>query len=194
MPAAMRLRLLRLVTWGAVLALALALGACNKDEFHIFADTEGVYVDAGPLTYQVQDSRELNPASPEDKEYFRGLPPGTPQPGAEAEWFGVWLRVQNQSEAPVISSRDITIVDTLGTVYRPIPMAPSNPLIYKPQTMPPGSLYPPVTTLASTSGPQAATLLLFQLKTNAYQNRPLELKIVAAPGETPPEASVSLDL
>lgn len=192
MAAAVPARLLRVLAWSA--ALALALGACGtKQKFHTEADTEGVYVQSGPLTYQVQDSRQLNPSSPEDKQYFQGLPPGTAQPAGDAEWFGVWMRVQNQSNETVASSRDMTIVDTQGTVYKPIPLAPSNPFAYQAQTMPPGTLYPELGTAAYSTGPQAATLLLFQLKTGTYQNRPAELKI-GSPGQTPPEARISLDL
>ena len=55
--------------------LCLALGACGHKEAHPhFADNEGVYVDAGPLTYQVQLSRELNPSNIEDQRYLSGLP------------------------------------------------------------------------------------------------------------------------
>ena len=67
------------------LALAVGLGACGQEADPSTADNEGVYIDAGPITYQVQISRELNPYKVEDRQYLAGLPAGTghadPRPG-----------------------------------------------------------------------------------------------------------------
>ena len=65
----------RLATVVALSALALGVGACgNKEDVVTHADTEGIYVDVGPLKYQVQNSRLLNPrAVPEDASFVRGV-------------------------------------------------------------------------------------------------------------------------
>ena len=58
----------RLPIVAGALTLALGLGACgNKTSHPTVADNEGVYVDAGPVSYQVQVSRQLNPSSSEDR-------------------------------------------------------------------------------------------------------------------------------
>ncbi len=56
------------------LALVLALAACgNKQDKTLKAETEGIYIDLGEMKYQVQISRQLNAADPEDSEFLRGV-------------------------------------------------------------------------------------------------------------------------
>ena len=54
------------------LVAALFAGCGNKGEEHIEAETEGIYLVAGGLTYQVQMSRFLNPGSIDDAQYLHG--------------------------------------------------------------------------------------------------------------------------
>ena len=71
----------RLRTALVALVLALGLTACgdvNPQDPHVAdADNNGDYVQAGPVTYQLQISRELNQYSTEDSEYVKGIAPGT---------------------------------------------------------------------------------------------------------------------
>src|SRR5918911_5244103 len=79
-------------------AVALVVSGCggHKNTQVTEAQTEGLYMDVGPLLYQVQISRYLNPADPEDAAYLKGLPSGmSPQLPKGQVWFGVWMRVQN---------------------------------------------------------------------------------------------------
>ena len=55
-----------------VFVAAFVAGCGNKEAIITVAETEGVYVDVGGLTYQVQMSRFLNPGDVEDKEYLDG--------------------------------------------------------------------------------------------------------------------------
>ena len=57
------------------------------------ATTEGAYVDVGDLKYQVQISRQLNPADVEDRDYLMGLAGATGSSAADEEWFAVFMRV-----------------------------------------------------------------------------------------------------
>ena len=83
----------------------------HAEETTTFGDTEGVYVDVGPITYQVQISRQLNPSDVEDRDYLQGL--HGRRGAADEVWFGVWMRVQNRSEHGA-GNDDFEITDTHG--------------------------------------------------------------------------------
>src|SRR3954447_8033481 len=107
-------------------------GCGNKTTLTSVAETEGIYVDVGGLTYQVQLSRFLNPGDVEDKQYLQGLPEGVPAqlPGGEI-WFGVWMRVKNYSDPALTPTNEFKIVDTEGNEFEPTPLAvPANPFAY----------------------------------------------------------------
>src|SRR5690606_38371032 len=66
-----RMKLRRVLALTAVSALALPLAACgNKEEVVTHGHTEGSYLNVGNLTYQVQISRQLNPADVTDRSYL----------------------------------------------------------------------------------------------------------------------------
>src|SRR5271166_6484213 len=89
----------------AALALvaALALGACGDSHTRVRTGTyagesgqNAPYLNVGPLTYEVQLSRELNPANSEDSAYLEGLTPAEQRLERGEEWFGVFLQVYNE--------------------------------------------------------------------------------------------------
>ena len=167
------------------LVAALIAGCGNKGEEHIEAETEGIYLTAGGLTYQVQMSRFLNPGAVDDEEYLRGLPEGVPAqlPGDEI-WFGVWMRVKNYSDETLTPTTNFTIVDTEENEYRPVPLDASNPFQYVPVPLKHSEVIP-LPNSANQSGPIQGSLILFRLKTDSLQNRPLKLMIEAGGGEAP---------
>jgi hypothetical protein len=57
----------------AVGVLALPLGACGKQKTTTFSASEGTYLNVGPMAYQVQVSRVLNPKDIEDRNYLQGV-------------------------------------------------------------------------------------------------------------------------
>ena len=176
-------RLVRLLLISAIAAGVLA-GCGNKLEVRTEGETEGLYIDVGPLLYQVQISRYLNPADPEDKSYLAGLPAGTPQPGAGETWFAVFMRVQNTTKQTHTPTSSFAIVDTQDNTYRPIPLDPkSNPFAYQAQPIIGGGVLPQPSTAAA-DGPTQGSLLLFKLKVSSLQNRPLELHIEGEGGNT----------
>ena len=195
-PPLMTNRLLRLPLLTAVALLAtltfVACGGSKQPTTH--SEGEGAYVQAGPLIYQVQMSRELNPANVEDIEYLEGLPTSTPRLAGDEEWFGVWVRVQNDTDATHQSASDFKIVDTTGTEYEPIQLPANNPFAYQATPVSNDGFVPvsPDPDSAAGSGPINGEMLLFKLRTDVYANRPLELEITPPDGGEP--SSVMLDL
>jgi hypothetical protein len=190
-------RLLRfpLLTAAALMLAALTLVACGGGkEPTTHGASEGSYIQAGPLVYQVQISRELNPSNVEDAQYLSGLASGTPRLAGDEEWFGVWLRVQNVTSRTQPSARDFKIVDTTGTEYTPIALPATNVFAYQPVSVQgdKGQPVQPDPESAAGSGPINGSMLLFKLKTSVYANRPLELEITPPGGGAP--SSVVLDL
>jgi hypothetical protein len=182
----------------ACLALlgATALAACGgvNDQPTTHADSEGAYIQAGPLIYQVEMSRELNPHDVEDRQYLAGLPAGTARPTGSQEWFGVWLRVQNSGSRSQPAADGFKIVDTLGNVYTPIPLATTNVFSYQPRFVQGtnGQNLLPDPESGAGSGVINGSMLLFKLDTSVYANRPIELEI--APPGGGESSSVVLDL
>jgi hypothetical protein len=189
-------RLLRLPLLTAVaLVAALTLVACGgTKQPTTHGEGEGSYIQAGPLIYQVEMSRELNPANVEDVEYLQGLPVDTPRLAGDEEWFGVWLRVQNATDEAHPSASDFRIVDTTGAEFEPIALPATNAFSYQSTSVESDAGQPvePDPESAAGSGPINGTMLLFRLRTDVYANRPLELEITPPDGGEP--SSVVLDL
>ena len=170
--------------------IALGLGACGELHHPTQVDGEGEYVDAGPITYQVQISRQLNQFSTEDSEYLNGAAVTTIKPGYL--WFGIFLWAKNQTKFNATTTDQFDIMDTQGTKYYPVPINPHvNPNAWIPQTLQPGQIQPNPDALPA-YGPTQGQLVLFKLPVSVYSNRPLTLQIYAK-GQNGP-STVSLDL
>jgi hypothetical protein len=184
----------RLLASLAVAVLALAAAGCgNKEAKTLHGDTEGSYLDLGGLKYQVQISRLLNPNSIEDRAYLVGLNGGQSKLPAGQQWFGVFMRVENDGEQKnVRAATDFQIVDTQNNKYRPIQLAPVNVFAYRGGTLNPADVVPPPDSPAGQASIQGS-LLLFRIPVSNFENRPLQLNIrsSAAPGQT---ATVNLDV
>ena len=186
-------RLPRVTVLVAALACAVLTAGCgNKLETRTQGATEGLYLDQDDLKYQVQISRYLNPADIEDRTYLSGLPPNTPAPAGDETYFGVFMRVSNATDKTITPANDFEITDTQGNVYRPIPLdSKVNPFAYEPNPIPPKSMIPQPDSIASEGVIKQGALLLFKLKTDSLQNRPLELRFRKGSGQTD---SVDLDV
>jgi hypothetical protein len=159
------------------IALVALVAGCGSDTTATVAETEGLYLDINGLKYQIEMSRYMNPNDVEDREYLVGLPESTPPPAEDETWFGVWVRVENVSETetrPAASNWEIH--DTQDNVYRPIPIDTDvNPFAFEPVDVPPKSVIPHPTSAAG-QGPTQGLLLLFKIRNESFQNRPLELR------------------
>jgi hypothetical protein len=182
-------------TWAVLGAVALALGlaACGKSEHPPSSENDGVYEWAGPITYQLQLSRELNQYSTEDRQYVAGLPPGTSTTlGPGHIWYGVFLWAKNQTDQTHETSDNFRIVDTEQHYYYPLTLDTGlNEYAWTSQTLAPKAIEPAPNTTAS-FGPTQGGLLLFKLPITVYDNRPLTLQILGPGGEV--WGSISLDL
>lgn len=171
----------RSLTLLLVALAALAVGACgNKESRTLHADTEGEYIDVGPMKYQVQISRLLNPNDPEDRGYLIDLPSGESL-GADDEWFAVFMRVENGSEDAGPVADNYEIVDTQENRYTPIQMGPKNVFAYRPAVLQPKDILP-LPSSAAAEGTIQGSMLLFKIPVANFQNRPLELQIPSPQG------------
>jgi hypothetical protein len=178
----------------ALVLSALLAGAtgCNKSDRVTEATTEGVFINVGPLDYQVQISRLLNPADLEDQGYLKGLSATDAQLSPKQAWFAIFLRVENNGKHAAPSARDIEIRDTQNARYDPVALLPSNVFAYHPAVIQAHAVLPAAETPAA-SGPIGGSLVLFRIDLSSLENRPLELHIInpAAPDQ---EGVVDLDV
>jgi hypothetical protein len=166
----------------AVLAV-LALGACGDSHSKVTTGTyagesgkNAPYLDVGPLVYQVQISRQLNPTNSEDASYLKGLGAAARKLEPGQEWFGVFLQVYNHTNTGHRAAEGITISDTQGNVYSPIQPDQTNEYAYRGGQVPANGQIPaPDTTPAF--GPSQGALLLYKIQLASLDNRPLEVKI-----------------
>lgn len=172
--------------------LVLGLTSCGKVNDPTSAENNGVYIQAGPITYQLEISRQLNQYSTEDSQYVKGVQAGESSLTPNQLWYGVFLWAKNQTNRPQRTSDNFDIVDTVGNHYYPIPLDTAlNQFAWTPQTLAPGAIEPMAGTIAA-NGPTQGGLLLFKLNQSVYSNRPLLLEIRSPAGKV--WATVMLDL
>jgi hypothetical protein len=190
----------KLALLATLLVLMLALSACS-DNSHTRVTTgtyagesgqNAPYLNVGPLIYEVQLSRELNPYDTEDSTYLSGLTPAQRALGPGEEWFGVFLQVYNETSIAHAATTDISISDTQENVYMPTVPALTNEFAYRGGLVPAKGRIPALDTTAA-NGPTQGALVLFKIKIVSLDNRPIEIKFVDPldPGET---ASAELDV
>jgi hypothetical protein len=185
----------RLATAAAALALTTGLAACgNKHEPITFGDTEGVYVDVGAMKYQVQDSRQLNPAAiPEDKTFMSGIAAQDSTLAPGEAWFAVFVRVENESSQPQQAATSYEITDTDGNVYRPLSIGTVNPFHYVVAKVPAKSVAPDPNSVAAQTSLNGMELLFKVKYASMQENRPLILKI-HSPADFSDISEIDLDV
>jgi len=189
----------KLLSGVAVLAAALALGACGDSHTKVttgtYAGESGAnapYLNVGPLVYEVQLSRELNPTNEEDAAYLRGLGAAESKLEPGQEWFAVFVQVYNNGDHSQRAAETMTITDTQGNSYAPIVPSSINSYAYRGGVVAAKGQIPPPDTTAD-SGPTQGSLLLYKIKVQSLDNRPLELKITN-PEDLAESASAELDV
>lgn len=182
-----------------LLLAALALGACGNSETKVTTGTyagesgqNAPYLNVGPLVYEVQLSRELNPANVEDAAYLQGLTPVQRRLVPGQEWFAVFIQVYNHSSVPHLAASTIAISDTQNNVYTPIVPNQTNQFAYRGGFIPAESQIPVASSIAANGGTQGA-LLLYKIRVVSLDNRPLTIHIVD-PKDATQRASAELDV
>jgi hypothetical protein len=154
---------------------------------------EGLAVSVGGIEYTVYITRELNPALPDDRGYWKGE---EAEPGFSL--YGIFLEACNRSDenddddvetSTYEATEDFVVVDTQGNEYEPLPVEEDNVFHYHAGPVEPGQCIPQAGSLPQL-GPTGGAMLPFEFPLEAGENRPLELEIHAA-GE---EGLVELDL
>jgi hypothetical protein len=179
------------------LLAVVALAGCGDSHTRVttgtYAGESGAnapYLNVGPLIYEVQISRQLNPWNNGDSTYLQGVAPAQARLLPGQEWFGVFVQVYNETTKPVLATNAITLTDTQGNVYRPIPIGPTNLFAYHGGIVRSKSMLPLPGSPARVFGSQGQ-LLLFKIATISLDNRPLEMKIV---NPLNPHSSASAEL
>ncbi len=177
----------------------LCLSACGDSHTRVstgtYAGESGAnapYLNVGPLIYEVQLSRELNPFNDEDSQYLTGLEGADAKLEPGQEWFAVALQVYNNTSHELPASDQITIYDTQGNTYSPVVPNQTNQFAYRAGGVPPKSQLPAPGTIADQVGSQGE-FLLFKIQIASLDNRPIEIKIVD-PEEPSQSAQAELDV
>jgi hypothetical protein len=181
------------------LLAALALSACGSSHTKVttgtYAGESGAnapYLNVGPLIYEVQLSRELNPANSEDATYLQGLTPAQAKLEPGQEWFAVFMQVYNNTNKPHPAATNMTITDTQENSYTPMLPAPINQFAYRGGMVPAKNQIPVPGTIADVD-PAEGLVMLYKIQIVSLDNRPLELKIVD-PNNPAESASAELDV
>src|SRR5258708_7326736 len=122
------------VTCAALVVLAGCGESHTKVTTGTYAGESGAnapYLDAGPLKYETQLSRQLNPTNSGDAGYLQGLPPEQQQLTGGEEWFALFVQVYNTGSQPAPAASAITISDTQGNVYTPLQPGATNAYAYR---------------------------------------------------------------
>ena len=185
----------RLASAGAALALALGVSACgNKHSVVTEAETEGIYLDVGEVTYQVQISRQLNPgAIPEDRTFVTGVDAGESKLGSGEGWFAVFVRAENESHDPQPAATTFEIKDADGHSFEPVELGPENPFRYSGGTLKDRGVLPSPNSVAGQTSINGLELL-FKIDIDVLDSsRPLKLEI-HSPTDDDVVAEVDLDV
>jgi hypothetical protein len=181
------------------LAIALLLAGCGDSHTRVttgtYAGESGAnapYLNVGSLIYEVQLSRQLNPANVEDSAYLQGLSPAQRALPPGQEWFGVFIQVYNNNDRELPASTSLTISDTQGNTYAPLDPGPTNEFVYRGGLVPAKGQLPLPGSVAA-DGPSQGALLLYKIAVVSLDNRPLQLKITN-PEDLAESASAELDV
>lgn len=187
-------RLRSLGTVACLLGAGLGLSACGHSNHPPTSENNGVYITAGPITYQLQISRLLNQYATEDSQYITGLPTGQSTLSGGEQWYAVFLWAKNQTNKTQVVTNNFDIVDTQGKHYYPVAVnAGTNPYAWRAQSLAPGGTEPAPDTTAS-FGPTQGALLLFKVDSSVFDNRPLTLEIRSPSATRKLWGTISLDL
>ena len=180
----------------AVLTVSALVAGCGEEEtLHV---VEGEPLELGEVRYNVQITRFLNSGDTEDQSYLVGQD----EASAGEAYMGVFLTVENEGDSEIQIPDGFKVVDTQGIEYEPVPstspfaleLAGEDGLAnletltgdasdLEPPAVPAGDEIPVPDSIPA-DGPIGGAMLLFLVDEQSNENRPLELEVPAAEGET----------
>jgi hypothetical protein len=172
----MRRRLLPLACLVLALAATVALAACGEEEE--LEVVEGEALELGDLSYIVQLTRPLNLDDREDADYLVGQR----EPGADQQYLGVFLRIENEGDSAAAIPEEFEIRDTRDRSYAPVESESPHALELGGTIEPEGVVPVPDTTAAY--GPIRGAMILFLIDRASAEDRPIELEVPGEAGET----------
>ncbi|MDQ2676227.1 MAG: hypothetical protein M3Y34_05410 [Actinomycetota bacterium] len=182
----MRTRVATIVGLLAVLALAVPVAGCGEEEGEEVPEAvEGEPLHVGDLIYNVSITRFLNPNITEDEAYLEGAPE---EPTGKS-YLGVFLQIKNETDEPLPSAGEYSIVDGSHRVYEPSELETDFSLEIGAEVPADGVI--PLPDSVPASGPTQGALLLFLVDDDVSEERPLELEVVSS-GEG--EGLIELDI
>ena len=149
---------------------------------HHLAETEGIYVTVDDVKYQIQISRILDPASPEDQAYLRGAA----RDGDAGRRRGL-VRASSCASRTTPTSRTRSPTSSSSTTRRATSSSRSSSTprstcsSTSPSELEPGTVYPELNAPASDNTIRGG-LLLFKIPAASLGNRPLEFEIESPSG------------
>lgn len=170
--------LLALAVFGALL-----VAGCGGEHSEGEA-VEGEPLELGPLLYNVQITRFLNPNDREDREYLVGAPPIE----RGEQYLAVFMRIENESDSPQRVPTGFRIEDVRGNIFAPLEI--DNPFALDLGSVIAPHEEVPAPDTAAASGPIKGSMALFAVDETLTENRPFVLEIPGVGGE----GAVDLDL
>lgn len=168
----MRRRIAAILTFAlAALVLAATLAACGGPSPNESEGAEGEPIEVAGLQYNVQITRFLNPDDAEDAEYLVGQPPAAPG----TDYLGVFMVINNPSDAPRPSATSYVVTDTLHNEYHPVES--QSPYALEVGADVPAKRQIPIADSTAATGPNQGSLLIFPVSEDVSGNRPLRLEI-----------------
>lgn len=145
----------------------------DRDEAEEAADS----ILVGGLRYDAVLARILNPHIRPDRQLVSGQ-----RPDEGKVWFGVFLRVCNESDEARTPSADLALVDAFGNRVVPYDELPAaNAFVYEPRPVPPDSCLPREGSLPARVIDGA--LVLFETSSDFLGNFPLALEVAGRDGQ-----------
>jgi hypothetical protein len=168
-------------TLGPLAATVLAVGVlglagCGEEESHEVE--EGEPLELGELAYNVELTRFLNPADPEDAAYLRGQP----EARRGESYLGVFMRIENEGDEAAPVSDHMEVLDTRDNRFDLVES--ESEFALQPDSVVPADGELPAPGTAPSTGPVQGSLVLFLVEDTITENRPVELEISDSSGES----------
>jgi hypothetical protein len=174
MPATRR-RICAALTLAAALVIASLAAGCGSDSSDLKVK-EGEPMVLDDLSYNVEITRFLNPADPEDKAYLVGQP----DPPTDKLYLAVFMQVHNTADSERTIPTDFQVTDTAGDEFAPVQ---SKSLFALPLggKMVANATEPDAESTAA-NGVIQGSMVLFEVSDGVTESRPLTLDIPASQG------------